>query len=158
MTYIVNGLDPAPFLPLFGLSDETLASRSIVRMSVTSKPSFPCRISLIDRDIGETVLLLNHVSLDVANPYRASHAIFIGEGASTAAHYVDEIPPLFEARILSLRGFDGDGMMADAVLTEPGKAEDGIKALFDNPAILMIHAHNATRGCFAAKIERNARW
>ena len=155
MSYIVKGLDPVPFLPLFGLPDEKLASRSIVRMSVTSKPSFPCRISLVDRDIGEKILLLNHVSHDVANPYRASHAIFVGEGARKAAHFVDEIPPLFEARILSLRGFDEDGMMADAVLTEPGKAEAGIKALFDNPAIHMIHAHNATRGCFAAKIERN---
>lgn len=155
MTYIVKGLDPEPFLSLFGLPDEKLRSRSIVRMSVTSKPSFPCRISLADRDIGEKVLLLNHVSHDVANPYRASHAIFVGEGASKAAQYVDEIPPLFEARILSLRGFDEDGMMADAVLTEPGKAEEGIKALFKNPAIRMIHAHNAIRGCFAAKIERN---
>jgi hypothetical protein len=46
-------------------------------------------------------------------------------------------------------------MMADALLTQPGEADAGIRKLFANPAIATIHAHNATRGCFAAKIERN---
>ena len=69
------------------------------------------------------MLLLNHVSHDVANPYRASHAIFVTEGAEKAAEYVDEVPPVFEKRVLSLRGFDADGMMAEAVLTQPGEAD-----------------------------------
>lgn len=154
MTYRICGLDPAPFEPLFGLADEELAERGIFRMTVNS-PTFPCRVSLTDRAIGETVLLLNHVSHDVANPYRASHAIFVTEGEGQAAEYVDQIPPVFEKRVLSLRGFDADGMMADAVLTQPGEADAGIRRLFANPAIETIHAHNATRGCFAARIERN---
>ncbi|MCH8615840.1 DUF1203 domain-containing protein [Sphingomonas sp. SM33] len=152
-TYRVSGLDPEPFKPLFGLSDEELASRGAFRMTVSS-PTFPCRVSLTDRAIGETVLLLNHVSHDVANPYRASHAIFVTEGEDEAAEYVDEVPPVFEKRVLSLRGFDADGMMADAVLTQPGEADAGIRKLFENPDIVSIHAHNATRGCFSAKIER----
>ena len=154
MTYRITGLDPAPYKPLFGLSDEELAKLGVVRMTVIQKPSFPCRISLTDRDIGETVLLLNHVSHDIANPYRASHAIFVTEGAEQPATFADEIPPVFETRVLSLRGFDGDGMMADAVLTQPGEADAAIRQLFANPAIAAIHAHNATRGCFSAKIER----
>ena len=131
MTYRIRGLDPAPFKPLFGLTDEKLAESGIVRMTVDS-PTFPCRVSLTDRAIGEKVLLLNHVSHDVANPYRATHAIF-----------------------LSLRGFDADGMMAEAILTQPGEADEGIRRLFANPDVATIHAHNATRGCFAARIERN---
>jgi hypothetical protein len=155
MTYRITGLDPSPYRHLYGLSDEELASRAIVRMTVTEKPSFPCRVSLTDRDLGESVLLLNHVSHDVANPYRASHAIFIAEGAKEAAEYVDEVPPVFVPRVLSLRGFDKDGMMAHAILTQPGEADAGIRKLFENPAIETIHAHNASRGCFSAKIERN---
>jgi hypothetical protein len=154
MTYRIRGLDPAPYKPLFGLSDAELAMRGVVRMTVTQKPSFPCRVSLTDREIGESVLLLNHVSHDVANPYRASHAIFVTEGEETAREFVDEVPPVFETRVLSLRGFDKDGMMTDAILTQPGEADAGIRKLFDNPAIETIHAHNATRGCFSAKIER----
>ena len=45
--------------------------------------------------------------------------------------------------------------MAEAVLAQPGEADAAIRKMFENPAIETIHAHNATRGCFAAKIERN---
>ena len=153
MSYAVRGLDPKPFAHLFGLSDAELADRGVVRMTVDG-PTYPCRVSLTDRDLGETLLLLNHVSHDVAGPYRASHAIFVTEGAESAAEFVDTVPPVFEKRILSLRGFDAHGMMADAILTQPGEADAGIRKLFANPAIASIHAHNATRGCFSAKIER----
>jgi hypothetical protein len=155
MTYRISGIDPAPYRHLFGLSDGELAKHGVVRMTVTDKPSFPCRVSLTDREIGETVLLLNHVSHDVEGPYRASHAIFVTEAEQQAAVFVDEVPPVFETRMLSLRGFDRAGMMTDALLTQPGAADQGIRKLFANPGIATIHAHNATRGCFAAKIERN---
>jgi hypothetical protein len=154
VTYRVIGLDPASYRPLFGLPDDELAAHGVVRMTVTKKPSFPCRVSLTDRDIGERVLLLNHVSHDVVNPYRASHAIFVAETDQEAAEYIGEVPPVFEPRVLSLRGFDRDGMMADAILTQPGEADAGIRSLFANPQIATIHAHNAARGCFAARIER----
>jgi hypothetical protein len=154
MTYRITGLDPAPYKPLFGLTDEELAARGVVRMTVTD-PTFPCRVSLTDRAVGEKVLLVNHVSHDVANPYRASHAIFITETEQEPAEYVDRVPPVFEPRILSLRGFDKEGMMAEAILIQPGEADDGIRKLFANPEIETIHAHNATRGCFSAKIERS---
>jgi hypothetical protein len=152
MTYRIAGLDPAPYKPLFGLSDDELAERGIVRMVVTQKPSFPCRVSLTDRDIGESVLLLNHVSHDMANPYRASHAIFVAD--ADRAEFIDEIPPVFASRVLSLRGFDRQGMMADAVLAQTGEADAAIRKLFENSEIEAIHAHNAVRGCFSAKIER----
>jgi hypothetical protein len=154
MTYRITGLDPTPYKPLFRLSDDELAERGIVRMVVSEKPSFPCRVSLTDRDIGERVLLLNHVSHDVANPYRSSHAIFVAEGADEPAEYVDEPAPVFRPRVLSLRGFDKNAMMADALMTQPGESDAGIRKLFENPAIETIHAHNAARGCFSAKIER----
>ena len=153
MTYRISGLDPSPYKPLFVLSDEQLAGQHAIRMTVTERPGFPCRVSLVDRDIRESVLLLNHVSHDFANPYRASHAIFVADAAR--AEFIDVLPPVFAGRVLSLRGFDGDGMMMDALLAQPGEAEAAIRTLFDNPAIDTIHAHNATRGCFSAKIERS---
>jgi len=151
MTYRIAGLDPAPYKPLFGLSYDDLAKRGIVRMTVTD-PTFPCRVSLVDRPIGEEVLLLNHVSHDVANPYRASHAIFVAD--TKRAEFIDEIPPVFETRVLSLRGFDRNGMMIEAMLAQPGEADAGIRKLFENSEVETIHAHNAVRGCFSARIER----
>jgi len=151
MTYRITGLDPAPFRPLFALSDEELETRGMKRMAVTND-GFPCRVSLVDRPIGEQVILLNHVSHDVANPYRASHAIFVAD--ADRAEFVDEVPPVFAPRVLSLRAFDNDGMMVDALITRPGEADSGIRKLFENPEIAYIHAHNAARGCFSARIER----
>src|SRR5206468_12307000 len=104
MTYRITGIDPAPYRHLYGLADEELAARGVVRMTVAAKPSFPCRVSLTDRDLGESVLLLNHVSHDVANPYRASHAIFVTEGVERPAEFIDRGPPVLEPRVLSLRG------------------------------------------------------
>ena len=154
MTYRISGLDPARFAHLVGLSDTELAVHHAIRMTVDATPGFPCRVTLDDARPGETVLLVNHVSHDGANPYRASHAIFISEGANAAATYVDEVPPALDRRILSLRGFDAGGMMQAAVLAQPGKADEAVRAMLADPAIDHIDAHNATRGCFTARIER----
>ena len=155
MTYRITGLDASPFAPLYGRPDAELRSRGVIRMPVTERPGFPCRVRLDDAAPGETVLLLNHVSHDVANPYRTSHAIFITEGAEAAAVFADEVPPALGRRILSLRAFGTDGMMRDAVLAQPGDADRAIRNLFGTPETAYIHAHNAIRGCFAAKVERS---
>lgn len=154
MTYRISGLEPTQFAHLVGLSDEALAAQGAVRMTATGEPKFPCRIRLDDGAAGETMLLVNHVSHDGNNPYRASHAIFVSESAAEAAVYEDEIPPALERRILSLRAFDRGGMMVDARLAQPGEADMAVRELLENAAVDHIDAHNAMRGCFAARIER----
>lgn len=123
-------------------------------MTANKRPSFPCRVTLDDAEIGETLLLVNHCSHDGDNPYRATHAIFISEGATGAARYEDQIPPALDRRILSLRAFDADGMMTDAALAQPGEADEAIRRLLADPQVDHIDAHNAIRGCFAARVER----
>ena len=154
MTYRISGLDPAPFAHLFGLSDEALAVHGAVRMTATGQPGFPCRVQLDDAKAGETLLLVNHVSHDGNNPYRASHAIFISENPKERASYRDEIPPALDRRILSLRGFDDRGMMVEAILAQPGEADPAVRGMLDNPAVDHIDAHTAIRGCFMARVER----
>ena len=155
MAYRIEGLSSEPFRALFGLSDEALAERGALRVVADKPVGFPCRITLEDASPGETLILLNHVSQDAATPYRASHAIFFREGAEASAIYIDETPPVFAGRTLSLRGFDGSGMMQAALLAMPGEADAKIRELFAEPGIASIHAHNAVRGCFAARIERS---
>lgn len=154
MTYRIKGLEPAPFAPLFELDDAQLEARGMTRMTVDT-PNFPCRISLRDCEIGDEVILLNHVSHDGDNPYRASHAIFVSRSAREPAEYADSVPPALDRRILSLRAFDEQGMMVDAALAQPGEADPAIRRLLANPAATHIDAHNAIRGCFAARIDRN---
>lgn len=155
MTYQISGLNPAPFRHLIGLSDEELALHGAIRMIADKQPGFPCRVTLDDAAVGETLLLVNHLSHEADNPYRASHAIFVSEGAGEAARYEDEVPPALDRRILSLRAFDADGMMIDAALAQPGEADRVIRRLLGDPAADHIDAHNAIRGCFAARVGRS---
>jgi hypothetical protein len=154
MTYRIQGLDPAAFAHLVGLPDAELTRHNVIRMTVDATPGFPCRVTLKDAEPGETMLLVNHVSHDIDNPYRASHAIFVGETARRAAVFHDETPPVFDRRILSLRAFDREGMMRDAALAQPGEADAVIRRLLEDGEVDHIDAHNAARGCFAARIER----
>ena len=154
MTYRIAGLDPAPFAPLWAMGDAELAAAGARRVAADADRGFPCRVSLADARTGETLMLVHHVHHDVAGPYRSAFAIFVREDAVQAT-YEDCCPPCFAGRTLSLRGFDGEGALAEARLAAPDEADLAIRALLSNPAIAYINAHNAAAGCFAARIERD---
>lgn len=155
MTYRIAGLSPAPFAALIGADDARLAQAGAVRVVATADKGFPCRITLADAKQGESLILINHTSHDVATPYRSTYAIYIRETADTPAAFIDETPPVFAGRPLGLRAFGEDGMLRTAALALPGEADAKIRALFDSPEIAYIDAHNAAHGCFAARVERN---
>ena len=114
MSFRITGLSPEPFRHLFGLPDEDLQRRGAKRCVVDRKPGYPDRIEVRDAEPGETVLLVNHTHQPADNPYRASHAIFVREGAETAYDQVDEVPEVMRRRLLSLRAFDPADLMVDA--------------------------------------------
>ena len=154
MTYRITGLDPATFEHLASASDDALAANGAVRVTADTAPGFPCRVTLTDAKPGETLILLNHVSHDVATPYRSSYAIYVREHGAVQADYHDCVPPVFVGRPLGLRAFDATGMLKAAALAMPGQADAKIREVFADPDIAYIHAHNAAHGCFAAKVER----
>ena len=154
MAFRISGLAPEPFQALYGMPDEVLARLNIKRYSVDAYPGFPDRIEMKDADIGETVLLLNHLSQPAESPYRASHAIFIREGATQSYNAVDQVPECMRIRLLSLRAFDDKGMMLDAEVVQGMALEEVIERLFANKDVSYIHAHNAKRGCYSGRIDR----
>jgi hypothetical protein len=155
MAYRIEGLPPAAFDGLVGTSDGELAAQRAVRVTADKPGAYPCRITLEDAEPGEALLLLNHVSHDVDGPFRASHAIFVREGAAAPGRFEDEVPPMLDRRMVSLRGFDAAGMMRAGLLAAPGEADARIRDLFADTDIATIHAHTAAYGCFLARIERS---
>jgi hypothetical protein len=153
MTYRIEGLNRSDFAPLFAMDDAALAALNARRVTATG-PGFPCRVTLEDAQLGEQLILLNHVSHDVATPYRSAYAIFVRQDAGEAANFVGETPPVFEGRTIALRAFDKEGMLRTAALALPGQANEKINALFSDVEIAYIHAHNAAHGCFSARIDR----
>ena len=154
MPFRITGLSPEPFRHLFGLSDEALATHGAKRYVADKKPGFPDRIEMRDGEPGETFLLLNHVCQPANTPYRATHAIFVREGATTTYDRVGEVPEVMRMRLLSLRAYDTEGMMLDADVVEGTAVEAVIEQLLSNPDITYIHAHNARRGCYSGRIDR----
>jgi len=153
MSFRIAGLDPDLFRDLNTLDDAALAERGVQRVLVTEKPAAPCRISLDDAEIGETVLLLGYDHQPADTPYRQQGPIFVRE-TTRRFDGVDVIPPALARRTLSVRGFDADHMMVEADLSEGADAAALIARFFDNPKVAYIHAHYARRGCFAARIDR----
>jgi hypothetical protein len=154
MSFRITGLDPKPFRPLYGLSNEALAAQGIRRLPVDDDHGFPDRVELRDLAIGETALLLNFTHQPAATPYRSCHAIFVREGAAQRYDAVDKIPAVMWRRTLSLRAFDPRGDMIDADLVEGRDMAGLIERFLDDPRISYLHAHYARRGCYAARIER----
>lgn len=155
MSYVVTGLPLEDFRPLFGLSDANLAARGVLRYVADKPVGFPCRVTLEDAQPGDTLLLLNHEHQPADTPYRSRHAIFVNEAATQTRRAVDEIPGCLAVRpAIALRAYDDAGMMVDAAIAPGADLEPLILRLLENPQAAYLHAHNAGRGCYAARIDR----
>lgn len=154
MDFRIQGLSPAPFMPLYGLSDDELAGRQAKRYVADTMPGFPDRIELRDAAPGERLILVNYVHQPAATPYQASHAVFVLEGAEKSYDAVNEVPEVLRRRILSLRAFDLNHWLIEGDICEGRDLEAAIQRLFANSEVAYLHAHYAKPGCYAACVER----
>jgi hypothetical protein len=154
MSFRISALPAAPFAHLYGLPDEELRRHGAVRRIADRHPGFPCRVSLEDADIGDSLLLLNYEHQAADSPYRASHAIYVREGAREAHPAVGEVPRQLRSRLLSVRAYDEAGMMVVAEVVEGAALEGVIDVMLARPEIAYLHLHNAKPGCYAARVDR----
>lgn len=154
MSFQIHAL-PAPlFKPLFALSDRELAEHRAARMVADCRPGFPCRVSLADAEVGETVVLLNFEHQPADSPYRAAHAIFVRERAKQAFPAVGEVPEVLASRLISIRAFDQRHYMTAADVVDGRRLADVIPTFLDDPSVAYLHLHNAKPGCYAARVTR----
>ena len=144
-TFIVAGIDPT--------QADRLRVTGGVSYVADSKPGYPCRQCLFDAEIGDEMLLVSHDPFTTTSPYRCASPIFI-HSAPCASDDRQGLPVQLTSRKLSVRGFDSAAMMLDAALIDGDALSATIETLLDNPAIDHLHVHNASRGCWAARVER----
>jgi len=154
MAFIISGLPRAHFTPLFGLSDRELATHGAVRCVADRQPGFPCRVSLRDAEIGETLLLLNYEHLPVDSPYRSRYAIFVREHADEYRPHPNEIPEVLSSRMISVRAINDRGMVLGVDLVDGRQLGPALERMLENPQVHFLHLHNAKAGCFAARVDR----
>ena len=153
MSYVLHGLEPALFQPLFDLDDATLAARGIRRMRVDAPVGYPCRISLEDAPLGEEVLLLPFVHQDSCSPYRASGPIFVRCGQREARRIAGELPPYLTRRPLSVRAYDAVDDMLAADVIDGAAAGPLIESYLAREDVSYLHVHFARRGCYACRVD-----
>ena len=141
-------------MPLFGLAEPTLTAQGVIRCIADHNPGFPCRVSLRDAAVGDSVLLLNYEHLSVSGPYRSRHAIYVREYAIESRPAINQVPDVLRIRLMSVRAFDNGGLMVDADVVQGTSLDQVINRYLDNPRVAYLHLHNAKRGCFAARAER----
>ncbi len=154
MGFTIEGLNGSDFEHLYGLSDERLKEVGAIRARVDEYPSYPDRITLRDIPIGEYAILMNHHYLRSNSPYQGSHAIYIWEGKTEPAVIINAIPEVMKKRVISLRAFDKNDMIIDAVIASGEEIKQAILSHLAVPKTTYILAHNAKQGCFSCRITR----
>jgi hypothetical protein len=154
MSFQITALDHMRFARYFAMSADELAASHAVRVTASSKPGFPCRVSLADAEVGDDLVLVNFEHQPGASPYRAAHAIFVREGIVQARPAVGETPEVLRSRTLSLRVFDESAMIVAADLVEGQNLAGALDRLLANPAAAYVHIHYARFGCYAARADR----
>ncbi len=154
MGFQISALGVDQFSHLFGQEDAVLARSGVQRVLANSFPGYPCRVSLQDAKVGESVLLMNYEHQPAATPFRSSHAIYVREWASQARPRRNEIPEFLTERVLSVRAFDGSGMMIDADIVDGQQLEPLIERMLANESPGYLHIHYAKPGCYVALVER----
>ena len=154
MNFKLKSLDDKSFSELFNWDNLSLEKIGAVKMIVNKFPGFPCRVSLEDAAMGEEVILLPYQHHKTNSPYQASGPIFVRKIAKTATLEINEIPKMFNHRLLSLRGYDKNGIMKEALVTEGNVLKEQILKIFENEEINYIHIHNARPGCYNCIVEK----
>jgi hypothetical protein len=148
------GLPSEPFSHYFELSDAELARCNARRVFATAKPGYPCRVSLIDAEIGDELLLLPFEHQPASSPYRSSGPIFVRKGVESARLEAGVLPACVRTRLMSVRAYDSSHLMTDALVCNGTDALAAVQAMFTREDVAYIHLHNANRGCFSCAVVR----
>lgn len=154
MSFQIHALPAEHFQPLFRMSAQELEGVQATRMVVDAKPGYPCRVSLADAEVGETVILVNYQHQAADSPYRSAHALFVREHAGQAFPKRGEVPEVLTTRLISIRAFNDKHYMVNADVVDGMDLHEAIPAMLQDPAVAYLHLHNAKPGCFAAWVTR----
>lgn len=154
MHFRISGLEVAPFTPLFAMTDAALARTGALRKVVTEEHAAPCRVSLRDAAVGETVILTSFEHQGAHCPYRAAGPIFVRQSARETARVSDAIPDCLARRLLSVRAYDRRDCIRDAEVVDGTAAAESIRRFLDDGEVAYLHIHYARRGCYACRVDR----
>lgn len=118
-----------------------------------SSPGYPCRQCLKDAEVGEVLALVSYNPFALGSPYRSASPIYLHKEDCGQAD-VSTIQGQQLRRQLSVRAFDANEMMLAGEVIDGVDLEDTAARLLASNEAAFLHVHNASRGCWALRIER----
>jgi uncharacterized protein DUF1203 len=125
-----------------------------LRVRISETDSAPCRSCLRVTPLGTPLILFAHRPFTTAGPYAETGPVFVHADACTPYPGSSAFPDDFRSRILVLRAYDAQGDINDATLAAGDDAEAMLTRLFDDAAVVVVHARNPAWGCFDFAITR----
>jgi Protein of unknown function (DUF1203) len=119
-----------------------------------SNPGYPCRQCLQDAKVGEILVLVSHDPFEHDSPYRSGGPIFLHRDGCAPYAGGTRVPDQLTIRQLSVRAFDDAAMMIDAAVVDGNELAQTINRFFADQHAHHVHVHNATRGCWAVRVDR----
>ncbi|MEO1549278.1 MAG: DUF1203 domain-containing protein [Pseudomonadota bacterium] len=154
MSFQITALSPKPFASFFQDAGAPDAAPFAQIHVADGNAGMPCRVSLEDAKAGERVLLINHTHQPHETPFRASHAVYVREGAAQAHPAPGEVPAVFLSRQVAIRAFDAAHMMVSAEVVPGADLAQHLPLVLADPQIAYLQLHYAAQGCFAAQVTR----
>lgn len=154
MGFQISGLKREQFQDYFQLDDNALGARGARRYVADNKAGFPCRVSLIDAEPGEPVILLSYHHQAARTPYSALGPIFVRETAENTGLSPNQLPELLRSRLLSVRAYNSDDLMTEADVVNGLELENLLSRFFADPTVSYLHIHFARPGCYACRVDR----
>lgn len=124
-----------------------------VRDVADAPHSYPCRRCLRDAEVGDVMLLVSYDPWRLESVYRQSGPVFVHE-RECVPWSGPGLPEQQRRRLLSLRGYDAQGMATVAEVLPGADVTTRLEEVLADGRTDFVHLHNAGPGCFAARVDR----
>lgn len=114
----------------------------------------PLRCCLTLAPAGDSIALIAYQPSSLGGPYAETGPVFIH--TSDCDGPSDEFPADFVDRDAVLRPYDALGRQLDGLVVRPGEAPVGLKELFADDRVALVHHRNIVAGCWNFSVRRSA--
>ena len=114
---------------------------------------FPVRCCLRDVDAAADVLLLSVQPPTAPSPYAAASPVYVHRERCRGFAADGSVPEVLRERVLSLRAYTADHMIAGTTVAHGHDLEPALAGLFRDGTAEYVFAHFAGPGCYVCTIE-----
>jgi Protein of unknown function (DUF1203) len=131
-------------------------ARNPLEAQVARDGGAPLRCCLREARLGERLLLIAYSPPGTAGAYAERGPVFVHADRCGGYRTPGEYPPELAHRQQVVRAYDGQGRIADGVLTADGRqAQDVIRELLARPGVELVHLRNVGYGCYNFAVRAN---